>query len=348
MAYSPPRDRDVYFVGAGLSCALGLPNTAALIDGVLDLARAHPAWGITRDLPARLNEAFAFFYPDGADRHFRPDVADFFATLATYVDIGEGLPGTRLPQARSLFEELQFAICHLLIARIRIIDEGLSQGHPLLDTMVAPGNIIVTSNWDFLLERYAWHKRVPIRHSGRGASECVILKLHGSMDWLALPSRPRNSNGRPRYPDHEYCTLDERLFGRPYTKGLPTDEDALVRVRAFENLNNAWQTIKSRANQLYMVTMGTGKGSRLGPLDSIWVDAYQAISRAQSLDIVGYSMPPDDIEIRTLLRAGLRRSGHQGGPVIKVCNPSPDVHHRIRSLLDREIQSEYRPVDGLS
>lgn len=30
----PERNRNVYFVGAGLSCALGMPNTAALITDV--------------------------------------------------------------------------------------------------------------------------------------------------------------------------------------------------------------------------------------------------------------------------------------------------------------------------
>ena len=32
----PPRERHVFMVGAGLSCALGLPNTASLVATVLD------------------------------------------------------------------------------------------------------------------------------------------------------------------------------------------------------------------------------------------------------------------------------------------------------------------------
>lgn len=343
MVYTPPRDRHVYFVGAGLSSALGLPNTAALIDGVLRLAEQHAAWGTTRDLPARLKAAFEFFHPDGHLEDYRPDVVDFFGSLSTYVDISEGLPGKGLRDARGLQEELQFAICHLLIDKMRAVDEDLMD-HDFLDKMVAPGNIIVTSNWDVLLERFAMHKGVPIRHAGRAEAECVILKLHGSIDWLAVADRPRHGNNHARYPDEQYCTLDERIFGRPYTKALPEDPKALVRVRAVENLNTAWQTIKSRADRLFMVTMGTGKASRLGPVESIWTDAYSAISRAQTLDIIGYSMPADDIEIRTLLRAGLQRGNQHDGPEIRVRNPSPDVHHRIRSLLDRSIQSEFRPV----
>jgi hypothetical protein len=41
------------------------------------------------------------------------------------------------------------------------------------------------------------------------------------------------------------------------------------------------------------------------------------------LEIVGYSMPPDDIEVRRLLRAGAQRGG--GPSRILVRNPAPDV-----------------------
>ena len=49
-----------------------------------------------------------------------------------------------------------------------------------------------------------------------------------------------------------------------------------------------------------MITMARDKRE-------VWRGAYGAISRAETLEIVGYSIPPDDIEIRTLLRAGLQR-----------------------------------------
>jgi hypothetical protein len=38
---TPERNRQVYFVGAGLSKALGLPNMAELLTDVLSLARRY-------------------------------------------------------------------------------------------------------------------------------------------------------------------------------------------------------------------------------------------------------------------------------------------------------------------
>jgi hypothetical protein len=349
VANAPARTRRVYFAGAGLSCALGLPNTAELIDGVFRLAEAHDAWGVTQGLPDRLRKAFAFLYPDGHYADYRPDIVDFFSALSTYVDIGEGLAGTGLQGARDLYEQLQFAIGHLLVEKTREVDEHLEAGHRYLDEMVKSGNIIITSNWDCVIERYAQLKHVPLRHSGYDERDCVLLKLHGSIDWLQVRDRPRHRNNVPRYTDGEYCVIGERLFGdRPYTKPLPRDPSELIRVRAIENINTAWRQIKSRSDRPYMITMGTGKGSRLGQLEPVWTDAYNALSRAKELELVGYSMPTDDIEIRTLLRAGLQRGApNNANSDVTVRNPSPDVHHRIRTLLDREIKSDYRPVDGI-
>jgi len=53
-------------------------------------------------------------------------------------------------------------------------------------------------------------------------------------------------------------------------------------------------------------------------------------------------MPPDDVEIRTMLRTGIQRGPKN--PLLTVCNPAPDVHHRVRNLLDLEAQSDYLAV----
>jgi NAD-dependent SIR2 family protein deacetylase len=62
-APTPTRDRNVFMVGAGLSCALGLPNTAMLLDGVFELSERFARWQRDR-LVERLERAFEFFYPE--------------------------------------------------------------------------------------------------------------------------------------------------------------------------------------------------------------------------------------------------------------------------------------------
>lgn len=338
----PARTRNVYMVGAGLSCALGLPNTASLVATVLDAYKKGPAWRHSGPLRA-MPDAFKFFYPDGANSDFRPDAVDFFATLKSYIETAEGLPGG-LKDAPELYRSLKFAIARVLVERLRQCDRKLAVGnHEYLDRVVQPGNIVVTSNWDLAIERYAWHKKIPVRFNGSDEGELVVLKLHGSVDWTLC------GDGFAK-PESDYAVLSERVTrDRPYTAPLPEDGDerdrAVFRMRVLNNWNEAWRFLSSRTSEPHMVTMARGKAGDLGPLESVWRDAYAAISRAKMLEIVGYSMPDDDVEIRTLLRAGVRRGSKR--PTILVRNPAPDVHDRVRRFLDHRISSDYQAVNSL-
>lgn len=339
-APTPARDRNVYFVGAGLSVALGLPNTAMLLDGVVDLSRRSARWK-NEGLEERLDKAFRFFYPDAIHAGYRPDVVDFFSSLRTYLDVGAGLPGG-FTDAPHLYRSLKAAIAHLLIVKLRQCDKALKTGHTYLDEILTPGNFIVTSNWDLLIERYAQLHNIPLRHSGWGGpDEVVLLKLHGSIDWCLghhMKSRPTS----------DYAMLNERLFGvRPYRFSLPSKakrKDVTIRIRAIEHWTSALSMIRTRASVPHMATMAHGKSGELGPLRQLWRDAYGAISRAARLEVAGYSMPPDDIEIRTLLRAGVERGLDLNEVIVR--NPTPDVHDRIRRYLDRNVESDYRGIVG--
>ena len=107
-----------------------------------------------------------------------------------------------------------------------------------------------------------------------------------------------------------------------------------------------WQTIKSATNSPFMLTMSPAKGVGLSPLLGVWGNAYTCISAANVLTIVGYSLPPDDIEIRTLLRAGVHRGPKP--PQVDIRNPAPDVHARIRTLIDRGANSDYARIAPLT
>lgn len=336
----PPRDRRVYFVGAGLSSAFRLPNTPSLINAAVDFSKtAVGNWLAQEGLEGELERAFRFFYPDADHEGFQPDVVDFFSALRTYLDVGAGLVGTGFANAPDLYRLLRRAIAHLLVVRSRQIDVDQFRDHPYLTEMVEPGNIIITSNWDTLIEHFASLNSIPLRLTSRtrhfDPGEVSLLKLDGSLDWCQVSARASG------YPDDDYGTLKELQFApRSRRSALPTDDADVIRVRC--DLSSAWQMSKSRAREPWMVTMVTGKADDLGPLREVWRDAYRALSRAKHLEIVGYSMPPDDVEIRTILRTGVQRGPQR--PDIVVRNPAPDVHYRVRAYLMRSAKSEYQPV----
>jgi hypothetical protein len=328
----------VFFIGAGLSSAVGLPNTAALITEVQRFAGESQHWALSQKLPDRLVLAFKYFYPDAAHDGFLPDVVDFFSTLRTYLDVGSGHTGG-FKDATKLYSDLRFAIGQMLVQRVRDAESRLARSDSYLASVVKPGNILITSNWDLVIERYAALHSIPLRLTGDDTDSVVLLKLHGSVDWCL------GSDASARYGDVDFSALRERLFAsHPYTVTIPDPRPPtdVLRVRALEHWNQAWARIKSRADELYMVTMVRGKSGDLGSLEPIWKDAYTAISRAKCVEIVGYSLPPDDIEIRALLRSGIMRGSRR--PAVVVRNPAPDVHYRVRAYLVANAESDYLPV----
>jgi hypothetical protein len=330
----PDRNRSVFFVGAGFGCAAGLPNTAELLAEVHRLAQSNVSWGVSKNLEERLTDAYEFFYPERGSG-FRPEVVDFFSVLSAYGQIDTGGLPDGFPD-RDLLADLRFAIVHVLCDRLRMLsDDILAQEHELLDRMIVKGNIVVTSNWDTLVERAAEARGIAYRLCGRPTdTELSVLKLHGSIDWLR-PTDAKKRVTKGNYADVEELLASERARRRNVVSSK------ILRTRV-ENPGATWRTIKGAALNPLMLTMSPGKADALGPLIGLWELAYRAISAASTLEIVGYSMPEDDIEIRTLLRAGVLRGPEY--PEIIARNPAPDVHSRIREVILRDVTSDYSPV----
>jgi hypothetical protein len=284
-------------------------------------------------------DAYKAFYPDGDKKFFIPGTVDFFSSLQAYIDIGApGLPGVRLREARELLRELKLAIAKLLIDRLRDAEKNgiLAVTNDYLSTMVQPGNVIVTTNWDLVVERFAALAGVRLKLAGSpDDSSVLLLKLHGSVDWLDWQARKKRDGNLSA----DYAVLREttRRLALP-----AVDAQEVIRVRTNEYWSRCWQRISGRTTEPFIVTMYRSKGAELSALAQVWKDAYDSISRAKTIELVGYSLPDDDLEIRTLLRAGLTRG--QQKVAVTVRNPAPDVHVRIRHHISRDIKSLYQPV----
>jgi hypothetical protein len=333
MGNAPRRERMVYFVGAGLSCAFGLPNTAALLRDIAVAAKSTSR----APTPDALRDAFAALYPDGKKKEFLPETVDFFSVLQAYIDIGApGLAGVRLKDANELRRDLKMAIVRLLIDRHREAEAGSTlTGNIYLDQVVREGSVVITTNWDIMIERYAAQNGVRVRRSGEpGENYLLLLKLHGSIDWTTWGTAKHREN------EDDFALLrGHRLRLTPKATSEPNE---IVRVKAIENWSRSWQMLASRLTEPFLVTMYHGKGNELTSLSTIWGDAYNALSRAKQVSIVGYSLPADDLEIRTLLRAGLTRGQQKVRVVVK--NPSPDVHARVRQHIEVNAESDYASV----
>lgn len=325
MARVPARTKETYFLGAGFSRALGLPNTAELLTEVHKLARAR---GLAID--RHLRDAYAYFYPEEATT-FVPEVVDFFSVLRANEDVSQGMPGAF--EHMSLLADLRLVIVRILCERLRelqIPDKGWTN----VEKIIRPGNVIVTSNWDLLVECYAALRGIPLRLGGTLHEDNVTLvKLHGSLDWS------QRAYLRGSASINEFAVLRELQNSRSGRK-IPLGHDDVLRARAVENMSRSWQFIKARSRRPLMVMMSQGKTADFAPIREMWSDAYHALSASKTVRLLGYSLPPDDIEIRTLLRAGISRGTAKAR--VTVINPEPGVHVRVRTFVSRTATSDYQ------
>jgi hypothetical protein len=327
----PKRTRSVFFLGAGFSRALGLPNTAELLAEVHNLAQLR-----NLAIERRLRDAYEFFYPEEGSA-FVPDVVDFFSVLRAYEDVSGTAEGgkPRFPggfKHPGLLSELRLVVVRLLCDRLRQIHIPAG-GWATVEQMLKPGNIVITSNWDLFVEWYTACRGIRLRLGGSPHDRTLTLvKLHGSLDW----TEPRYR--REGHSDADYAVLRElQNSSPPYRIGInPKD---MLRIRAVENMTRSWQFIKARTTRPHMIMMSQGKTVDMGPIQSMWDDAYTALCAAEELRIIGYSLPLDDVEIRTLLRAGVTRGSSR--PKVIVQNPEPSVHVRVRTYVSRDAESDY-------
>lgn len=291
-------------------------------------------------LLSHLADAYKYFYPEESSS-FIPEVVDFFSVLRAYEDIGKGFTGAF--KHPGLLNELRLAIVRILCDGLRqlTIPSQADPGWAGVETILSPGNIVITSNWDLFPELYARTRGIPLRLGGEPAdSHVTVVKLHGSIDWTEQAYR------RAGYPDDDFTVLRELQNARKYSPAIEPDD--VLRIRATEHMNRSWQFIKARTSQPLMVMMSQGKTVDVEPIKDMWDSAYRGLSVTRHLRIIGYSLPSEDIEIRALLRSGVSRGAAAANTTkatVTVVNPEPSVHTRVREYVSRTIRSDYRAYD---
>lgn len=338
----PSRTSRVWFLGAGASKSAGLPLTEELlerihprIDGPLwkRVRQAKGAWG--RDL----YKVYRVIYPDGGVSGFRPGVADLFTQLEVASRSYE--QRARVPlRATELLKDLRQEIALGLTYDAERVDIETTTHFERLTSSDRP-QVVITSNWDDLVERVAKHLKLKVwfqwpldpRTGGRrklGKDELLVLKLHGSIDWTTGASIKLCPS-----PHGNFITplSVERGVVHEFARGRKSAFDAFYLRQRFPGV------------EPLMATMAVGKDVQVDLLEPVWSDAYYSISRARQLEVFGYSFPSDDLEIKMLLRLGTRKA--RGSDIadnleIVIRNPSPEAHVRARTHLGNKLISHYR------
>ena len=335
-------DGRVYFIGAGASKQDRFPLTSELKHGI--------AWAI-RDQPKRfapLAKHLAYLYHVSKKTIFIsadiwdnlselsstaktarcqiPDVTDLLSTLDWIIreqsSFGHGVearinkrsPIDDLPQVRDLVVQ---ALCHCL-GEYHDSHEA-SKTKQFVD-LIKPTDSLITTNWDLLLDA-ARHKKFGSEPADYGTVANVqlekivdaeagpkrrrtvrpkLLKLHGSLSW-------------------RYCQRCQRLVIDPLHHVAGDREKPCECTFTYSEL---------------IVTPGFVREYRNIHLLTIWREALEALATASHWIFIGYSLPADDVAIRTLLLKGrcVRKDIRREPPCVTIVTGRRGEETRARYL----------------
>ena len=196
---------------------------------------------------------------------------------------------------------------------------------------------IITLNYDLVLEEALRNLRIPFNY-GLPTKDIVfdpsafwikrryyrdsveILKLHGSLNWVAPMEKPR------LLP----------LKGIPSLDRLDAAAIYSMAVYIFGSYVNIL-----KAGKIPLLLPPTWRKTFGMQLSVVWRRALASIQQADRIVVVGYSFPETDLHIRYLLAAGLMTS--RRSPSIWVVNPQKGLERKIRTTFWGNTRPQFGP-----
>lgn len=263
--------RRVFVLGSGFSAAMGLPTLRGLFETIM----GFPG---DRDDKRRVHDGLKRMYP-----HFRRAGQDAYPPLEHFLTLVDAAiphpgyeehywPGTRKSTIRLLTDYFGSRSQECEGAELlREFTQGLRDG-----------DVVVTFNWDNLVERSLSEQKRSINFRERDASGVAVLKLHGSLNWSRVPKNVQVVDGDLGQIEW----MGEGVFFR----------------RDFSYCSN-WNALDEPP---LIVPPGAAKSPLTDLfLRDIWREAFYSLIEGNPIWIIGYSLPTDDPQARALLRSSL-------------------------------------------
>jgi hypothetical protein len=363
--------RQVYFIGSGFSIDVGYPSNKKLLDKIGEEARdnrevrVRHAWNrfegwVEKFRHSEGSPIRAIFESSNPELILTiPDL--LVATLEENdLNIFEDLREARSRNDESAIHEInmrwehplreKLTECQLVIEDFQLLlDYFFSYKHcrdsKLTSTekwgyvhngmkVLEEGDIVITTNWDTIAERTLMEQRKWFPSDGYGfqvnilcgpefnpqplpydltkPSQVKVLKLHGSIGWCSLDD------------NNSICLRSANYLQHLHPEGMVIwDVNEQNAVGSHENF----------------VFVGPSYLKKLkGPIiQSIWQQATEAISTAEQVAIVGYSLPYADISVRVLLNV-LQKRLSEGSVKVKVVDPDKSILNWWRDFLGPKME----------
>jgi hypothetical protein len=326
-----PVSTTVVFLGAGASRASGGPTTDEILPKIL----ASQKNGLLADF---LREQFHVTEPTGQF----PGLPLFMSLLDTALDRRQDFhTNWNAQRVAELRQAVEFGI-------FDVLEEGLQKAptddHFTMLTKVYPNEqpCVITTNYDliadsavmFLSDSRTPEGAVPDYRSGIATQFYgavperfgVVLKLHGSLNWLYCGNCQRLELGKSS--SRFYLKILSRMFGPELRSSLMADGQPCS------------LTCPTKLRPL-LVAPTHLKNYRNPHLARVWYEAERVLRGATRTIFIGYSLPEDDVEVVYLLKRGL---AHLPPHQITVVDYAKDGD--AASLTEHRVGRRYRTLFG--
>ena len=309
----PFEDARIFFLGAGFSAAAGIPLTNSLLPRAAELFQ---------DAAPGLFERISG-YADDIDVNLsgQPNAEDF-ARLCTYlhfIELREHGGGERWSADGSRERlALKFYLSKAIAFSTPTIG-NIPQMYRDFANDISGNDVIITFNSDVLLEQALDAMAKPYSYAWE-AGKTLILKLHGSVNWV---------NGHPRAMGYEARDFAYQPIG--FATDMAENEvyfSDILRDQA------EWTYARALVDQVkpLIVLPGYGKILDVRLLSAIWYRPEFLNLRRGGISIIGLSVADDDYIVDSLLRY-LFRSVFEENTKMSVLNPDPMVEAKFRKII---------------
>ncbi|EQC45071.1 hypothetical protein M899_0577 [Bacteriovorax sp. BSW11_IV] len=320
-----PNYKKVYVLGAGFSIEAGAPNQYDLIKNIFELNDSSPNL-FDREVFERFKKFLSedLFI---SEEHFgEVELEDIFTPLDRCIAENTSFRGLSFDEMKRARSDVYYLIAKMLDEKLRDIDSSYIDKfakHLVFESKKRSNNrykmidpvSVVSMNWDIMLDNYI-KKNIDLDEStikgvvdycchvssfnkydntikpgleilGAGGYNVKLLKIHGSLNWLACPRCYRN-----------YVGFNEKigLYQFMNQQECRHCKENFKKDRKSSHLNSS----------LVMPTF-------IKDLDSpqykqIWQNSAVELSEASEVIFIGYSLPSADFEFRQLLSRMVRKN----------------------------------------
>lgn len=303
-------------IGAGFSCPAGLPLGDELFQDILRLSRLRGHYkSIKEDI-----DAYCRFLDLTKGVKVSTQQIDF-EEFISFLDIEHYL---LLQGSDTLTEEGNWSqmVIRNLIALSLYQRQSLASNSDLdiyreLLSRLHPGDLIVSFNYDTLLEKVFEELSIPYRlvpdrleevteYSGTlkyPEEEVILLKVHGSIDWFdrsEFDDRTAHyeSMGIERPPRHPVFEDPSKCRPYPLVDGPYFVDSPLINIYRVENLDPYFANSPFALNAPVLVSPSATKMVYMNPLREFWNGFARVGQGFTNMAVIGFSMARHDEYIR--------------------------------------------------